>query len=196
MNKPLINKLLLVLCALCLSACAKRTSYYLLPVTSPDANQIISAQADQTVYAMRYVNIPEYLTNRYILFFNPDGSVNRDPNRRWVDYPEDNIHRLLALQMSKRLNSKEFYTYPLPQNIHPERIVDINIIEMIGYAENLRFHSSATWQITTADNAPAQTHQFTREYHLENMQGNTLSKAYQRALEELSAAIALTLAKP
>lgn len=189
-------KLLLLLCALLLSACAKRTSYFLLPVMSPEQSQILNTQANHTVYAMRYINIPEYLTNRYILFFNPDGSINRDPNRRWVDYPEDNIHRLLALQISKRLNSKEFYSYPLPKNITPERIIDINIIEMIGYAEHLRFHSTATWQISTSHDSAAQTHQLQREYPIENTHGNTLSKAYQRALEDLSAAIALTLAKP
>lgn len=186
---------LLLCAAIALSGCAKTTTYYLLPVMPPDASQILNQSADQRVYALRYLNIPDYLANRYILFFNPDGSVNRDPNRRWVDYPEDNIRRLLTLHISKRLNSEEFYTYPLPQNIKAERILDISIMEMIGYAENLRFHSSATWQISDNGKAP-QIHQFSRDYTLENTEGNTLSKTYQQALEDLSAAIAQTLAKP
>lgn len=179
-----------------LSACAKKsTTYYLLPVVPPEPSEIITPIADQGIYAMRYVTIPDYLTNRYILFFNTDGSVNRDPNRRWVDYPEDNIKRLLALHISKRLNSQEFYSYPLAQNIRPDRIIDISIIEMIGYAENQRFQAAATWQIHDKDGNRLALHQFNREYSLENTAGNTLAKTYQKALEALSTAIAQSLAK-
>lgn len=185
--------LTLSLLTLILGACSS-TQYYMIPVGTPTT--INNTHINKKTYALRNLDLPDYLTDQYLIFKTQDGRIDRDNKRRWADDPESNIRRNLQQQLATALAIPTIYTYPLNNNIRPNSVIDIQVRDIIGDAATRQFRAIINWQVTnTTDNHNPQSYQFNRNYPLNNTDALTLITLYQQALTDLSNEISLTLLK-
>lgn len=188
--------LLTLLPVFLLTACGS-TQYYMIPPSevapiSATAHTTNDSTKNNNIYALRYLTLPDYLDNQYVIYYDGEGKVNRNPKRLWNANLSDNIRNNLQQHLSAN-GLSSLYTYPLPTNIRANQIIDIQIREMIANAKTKQFYINADWQLTTSDNYKQSLYHFKQNYPLDNTQTNTLIKLYQRALIDLSNAIFPTL---
>lgn len=187
--------LLAFFAAILLAACSGSTQYYMIPAASGTNSPAPSVHSSRT-YALRNLTLPDYLTDQYIIYYDQNGKINRDSRRRWADEPDDNIRRVLSQNLSRSLAPAQLYNYPLAANIRPERLLDIQIQEMIGSRATRQFRAMAVWQTTEANKENPRLHYFERTYPMSDANPETLIDLYSRALNDLANAIAPTLTKP
>lgn len=137
------------------------------------------------IYALRNLELPEYLDNQYLIYFENCCEINRDDKRLWQDEIKDNVRRYLH----NRLGG---YDYPLPQTIRADIVRDVKISELMAYKEKGAFYAKASWQITDIKKDKTKSGNFEKSYPLDfNPEGleERIIQLHKKALDEIALAI-------
>lgn len=164
-------------------ACSSPTRYYKLGIDG--VNITTEHLVNNKIYALRNLELPEYLDNQYLIYFENCCQINRDEKRLWQDEIKDNVRRYLH----NRLGG---YDYPLPHTISADIVRDIKIIDLIAYKEKGAFYAQVFWQISDIKNATSKSGKFEKSYPLDfKREGleERLVKLYKKALDEIALAI-------
>lgn len=189
-----ITRLSLAMGLVLLLGCASevKNRYMIAPAQflSPSNN----AQAfNQQMIALRQLRLPDYLREQKIVYRAQGQSVIADKNELWAQDLEDNMKRVLQQNIASLLPQTGVNSYPLGADVRPDKIVDLQVIEMIADKEVLRFDVLVSWQVFTAGQTKPQQHEFRKNYSLTQMDGQEIVRAYQQSLKELSEKIVATL---
>lgn len=174
---------ILFLSSFLISCNSTPTRYYKLGLDNTEIASIPSQE--KKIYALRNLELPEYLDNQYLIYFENCCQINRDNNRLWQDEIKDNIRRYLHHRLGG-------YNYPLPQNLKPNVVRDISISELIANKEKGSFYAKASWQISDLDKGKTKTGNFEKSYPLDfKKEGleERLVKLYKLALNEIASAV-------
>lgn len=176
-----------------LSACSTPKDHYLIRNLDLSSQAVALPQDSTTLYALREVELPEYLDNLKIVYFGQGNRLVISENSLWAQSLGDNIRQVLLQSLSKGIGSPRFYSYPLANNLRPQRILDIQIIEMVANAETDRFTLTASWQVANPGERNPQSYDFSQSYLLQGTDPQTIVANYQQALADLAIAILPTL---
>lgn len=99
-----------IVAALALGSCATapRTSLYMLNGTEP----VPAGAVSSLVLAIGPVDLPQYLDRPHIVTRLSDTRLRVDEFHRWGGALEEDISRVLALQLGGRLGTRRIYSYP------------------------------------------------------------------------------------
>lgn len=178
--------------AVLISGCASApTHYHLLRSQSQPINA--STMAKQTIYALRNLNFPGYLSDTAIVYWHDDNQLIIEPRHRWAEPLSENVRHILVQQVQDLSGNTAFYQYPLASNIRPDKILDVQISELIADIAAKDFRLRASWQVSISGEHNPTTHTFSQHYPLSSHSINDIIRAHQQALFDLSQAIAHTL---
>lgn len=144
-------------------------------------------------YALRQLRLPEYLNEYSLVYATSDNEIVIDRNHLWAQDLSDNMRRVLQARIGQALRNKPLYVYPLNNTIRPDKIIDIQIMDMLANQSEQRFNLLAQWQIFTTDERDNHNHELSKHYPLPDNEATTIITTYQQALEDLSQAIILSL---
>ena len=99
-----------IVAAFALGACATapRASLYMLNGTEP----VPAGEVSSLVLAIGPVDLPQYLDRPHIVSRLSDTRLRVDEFHRWGGALEEDISRVLALQLGGRLGTRRIYSYP------------------------------------------------------------------------------------
>lgn len=176
-----------------LAACSAPKTHYLLRPLAPTGQNAVSASPGEKGYALRTLTLAQYLDEPALLYLKTANQVAIEKNHLWTEDLRRNIRQVLQQDLSA-LSGRSVHAYPLPGNLRPERIVDVQIAQMIASQADKTFVVSATWQISAVGAAHPPSHHFARRYPMTRITPTQIAAACQRALTDLANAIAATLA--
>ena len=194
MVRPSLSCYKLLLLTL-LAACSSAKNHYLLRPSFHEHESVANPSAEQRTYALRDLKLAPYLDDTRLLYLQSANQVVVEKNHLWSEDLRRNIRQVLAQDLTA-LSAHPVHVFPLAANLRPERVLDVQIIEMIANRAERQFIVSATWQVSAADERHPPTHRFARRYPMARIAAAEIAAAYQRALGDLAKAIAATLPPP
>ncbi|MDO5091627.1 MAG: PqiC family protein [Cardiobacteriaceae bacterium] len=184
---------LLPLLALLLAACGQApTRYHIIDTPVLDKNPAYHAPATRQ-YALRETALPDYLTAQYLIYRNENGETTIDKTHLWGQKLPENLRRVLGENLAQRTGSDKIYTYPIADNLRPDRLIDLQIGEMIADYQSATVRLRSKWQISSPGEANPQSHSLNRDYPLEALDAHSIVATYQQILTDLADAIIPTL---
>ncbi|UJF25364.1 PqiC family protein [Suttonella sp. R2A3] len=175
-----------------LGGCASvPTQYHLLRAQSEPAAQVMANE--QSIYALRHLDLPNYLSDTIIAYWQADHQLTLEKDHRWAEPLSDNVRDVLSQQIQDISGKAAFYQYPLAYNIRPDVIIDVQIKELIADTAERDLKIRADWQISNAGERNPMSYRFNQRYPLESGDINAIVAAHQKALLALSQAIAEAL---
>ncbi|MDO4776495.1 MAG: ABC-type transport auxiliary lipoprotein family protein [Cardiobacteriaceae bacterium] len=185
-------RLALPLLALLLAACGAPTRYHIVDTPALDKNPSFHAPATRQ-YALRETALPDYLSAQYLIYRNANGETIIDKTQLWGQKFPENLRRVLGEALAQRTGSDRIYVYPIASNLRPERLIDVQIGEMIAdyRSGNVIFRSK--WQISAPGEASPPSHSLNRDYPLPSLDAQGIVATYRQILTDLSTAITTSL---
>lgn len=173
------------------------TFYILTPAAQalqPSSNP--AAEQGPTI-ALGPIDIPDYLNRPQIINYVNENTLNVDEFHRWAEPLENNINRVLALNLSSMIPTDRIVLFPWKQ-LRTQINFDYRISVQIARFEATTDKTvvlTGRWVITSGDSKEILV--VKKSHIVEPVQGqeyNAIINAHSRALEKLSVEIAQTLA--
>lgn len=188
-----MQRLALFIIMACLVACGGTpTRYHIIDTPALDKDLAFKAPAERQ-YALRETALPDYLKAQYLIYRNENGETIIDKTQLWGQKFPDNLRRVLGNMLGERLGSNHVYVYPLSNNLRPERIIDVQIGEMIADYRQKAVIFRSKWQISTPGESNPPSYSHNRDYPLTGLDADSIIATYRQILIDLSAAIVPTL---
>ena len=175
---------------LLLLGCASQQNFHLLQLQPPAA---ATAKASAASYGLRKVNLPDYLGEETIIGRGSDGAILKFKEDKWLETPDLAIPAALYQQLERLSNSAHFYRYPLSANVVPERVIDVDIEQLLADLPAGVVHVRASWQVAGQEEHNPPRRRFSRTVPLSGSSPSAIVKGQQQALEALASAIAASL---
>ena len=181
-----------VILAFLLAACGAPTRYHIIDTPPLDKDPAFNAPASRQ-YALRETTLPDYLSAQYLIYRNENGETIIDKTQLWGQKFPENLRRVLGETIAQRTASDKIYVYPIASNLRPERLIDLQIGEMIAdyRSGNVIFRSK--WQISRPDETNPPSHSHNRDYPLPSLDAQGIVATYRQILTDLSVVITTSL---
>lgn len=185
--------LVICLLALTLAACgAPPTSYHIIDTPRLEQDPAFTAPAERQ-YALRETVLPDYLSAQYLIYRNENGATIIDKTQLWGQKFPENLRRVLGEAIAQRSGSSKVYVYPIANGLRPERLIDVQIGEMIADYQTRNVILRSKWQVSTPGEANPPSYTLNRDYPLQRLDAASIVSAYRQILTDLGQAITATL---
>lgn len=142
----MLNKILLLLLAITLSACqhSPRKEYFALSASA--ANSSINTQAPvNLVVGIGPVTIPEYLQHNKISYWKTAQQLILQDNHYWAEPLERGITRVLALELQAAHTDWRVVQFPWPANQRPAISLRIDIQRLDAFVSYTVLEATIDW---------------------------------------------------
>jgi uncharacterized lipoprotein YmbA len=193
--------LLLFSAAACLSllagcASTQRSRLYVLYPEKPAEGTVAKdAQIKNAVIAIDKVRLPKYLDRPLVITQVNEYEIEYSEFRRWAGSLDDNLRRVIALNVSQQLNTDKVAESKLTYSGNVDYIIDIDVLGMSGTLGkdaflNVRWRTSESLDNKSLD---VHTKRYTRK--LKDSEYGTYIVAQSEMIAELSADISKIIKK-
>lgn len=167
---------------------ALRTQYMITPLHTATSKPSPTRLSANTIIAIRNMRLPDYLNAQYVPRLDSDGNMRIFPKELWAQEVADNISNLVQMRLSALLGSTNVYSYPLVNNLRPDRFIDVQILEMIASEQQKVFLFTAKWQISDGKEKRYPSYEIKKRYPLKEASptASELMHYYAQAVEDLT----------
>lgn len=183
-----MKKFCLLLAGLLLGCGRSPLNYHLLAPPPPTP----SASARAGVYALRQIQLPEYLREEALIARGSGSAIVKFPQERWLETLDTALPTALQRQLEGAARPATVYRYPLAPNVKPEAVLDVDLEEFIADLPAGVVHLRASWALGRGEETNPPRRHFQRDFPLADRQPASLIAAQGEALRALAAAIVAT----